>query len=81
MRAVGLHVVRAVQALQLMAQEGTLLQRVLQVDEQPMPVQLRTLITLCLAADPAGRPSAARLVAALQHINEVEYGEGAPTRQ
>ena len=65
---------RAVQALQLMAQEGTLLEQVLQLDEQPMPVQLRTLITLCLQADPAARPTAARLAAALQHIRDVETG-------
>eukprot|EP00892_Ulva_mutabilis_P003559 jgi/Ulvmu1/1575/UM111_0003.1 len=63
-------------ALRAMAQEGTLLQQVLQLDEQPMPVQLRTLITLCLDVDPEARPSAARLVAALQHIRDLEADGG-----
>lgn len=59
------------QALQSMARSGTLLHNVLQFDEQPMPVPLRTLIGLCLQPDPAARPTASRLAAALEHIRDV----------
>lgn len=64
-----------VQALQSMAREGSLLQHVLQIDEQPIPLQLKMLITLCLQPDPAARPSAARLAAGLAHIRDVETVE------
>lgn len=67
-----------VQALQSMARDGRLLQHVLQFDEQPLPLHLKTLITLCLQPDPASRPTAARLAAGLAHIRNVEAVEDPP---
>lgn len=65
------------QALHGMQQAGLVLQRVLQFDEQPMPVALKRLIELCVQPDPAKRPTAARLAAALKHIRDVETSAAA----
>jgi hypothetical protein len=59
-----------VQTLIRKARVGTLCDDVLQVEELKAPPELKLLTRLCISADPAQRPTAARLIAGLQHCRQ-----------
>jgi hypothetical protein len=58
----------ALQTLQQKARHDALLEDVLQMNETALPPEAGTLISLCVSSNPLTRPSAARCVAALEHI-------------